>query len=255
MRALLLAALAALAGCQVILGIDDPKPAGADDDDDDVAIDASPIDGPPIDTPPPACDIFDPDACGAGMACDYIADTSTIDCRASAGAGALGACTTAPECGPVSTCQAGACRTYCNVDGDCTSAQNHCHDFQHPSGVKICDSMCDWTANDDGGCGAGYLCKLGQVGDGTGTDAAAICVPGTPGTVSAGGECTAHEDCVGGTACTSDGVDPVNRCYQFCKANAPNCTAPQVCEPLGNGGSEPLVIHGDTFGICFNPQS
>jgi hypothetical protein len=254
MRAVLLAVMLALAGCQVILGIDDPKPAGddvADDDiadDDGVPIDAPPIDAVPIDGPPAACNILDPTSCGAGMACDYEPSSSTIDCRTDGGGALLTSCGAPTDCGAVATCYGAVCRSYCASDGDCAAPQDHCHDVQHPSGFMVCDSRCDWVASGDGGCGPGLHCTFGTIGDGTGFELTTLCVPGAGGTVSAGGACTASEECVPGTLCLNDGTG--QRCMQLCDANG--CGGAMVCTPLSTDGQNALTTHGTTIGVCTN---
>jgi hypothetical protein len=257
MRAVLLVATLALAGCQVILGIDDPKPADDDIGDDDVPIDADPtaidgasIDAVPIDGPPAQCTLLDPNSCGAGMACDFNAGNSTIECRDESGAAPMSACSMPQECGALATCYHGVCRTYCSVDADCTAPQDHCHDLQHPSGQTMCDSRCDWTSTADGGCGDGFFCRFAAIGDGTGNEMSAECALGPGGTTPIGGTCASQDACVPGSACVNAGQG--FQCFQLCDTSTTTCPGSQLCAPLGT--SAPLTVHGAEVGVCANPS-
>jgi hypothetical protein len=253
MRAVLLAALLALAGCQVILGIDDPKPAGADDDiaDDDTPIDADPgaIDGPPIDAnlidgPPASCTLLDANSCGAGMACDFNPDTVMIECRTDGGDPPLSPCSAPTDCGPVATCHDGACRTYCDDDNDCPAPQDHCHALQHPSGQTLCDSRCDWTSSADGLCGDGFHCRLVQIG--TTFEMSSECIGGAGGSTPVGSTCSTNEECVNGSICLNNGT--VSQCYQLCDpAGVVVCSG---CTPVSNDGVNTYTVHGATVSVC-----
>jgi len=220
MRALALPALVLLSGCQLLLGIEDPVAGmvGADGD---------------------ACsDVFD-DSCPENQTCDWYSGAETGTCRRASSALALAPCASAVDCGLDQHCEAGACRTYCELETDCTGVEDDCH-VETPIG-KYCDTRCDVTATDDGGCGPGRECLLWNLD----TEFASMCTPaGYGGDVTPLGACVYLEECGPGYICYG-AVDNAH-CRRGCipGVEPSPCTDGTTCVALSND------LHGSPVGVC-----
>jgi hypothetical protein len=220
-----------------------PVDAGAVDDDG----------GEPIACAPGACDLRDPDACGAGESCVLARSgpgAAAAVC-APAGQGGDGApCTSQGDCAPGFDCNpssgSGVCRRYCcagDRGGECPSGQ-YCgvglQDHEGAAtGVHLCERCAACDLRDPDSCGAGLGCYLIAAGG----EACSACFQA--GNAALGQRCASSNDCRPGTACVALRSQE-NRCTAFCSrsATAPCADGATCRRPTG------LVLPFDV-GLCL----
>ena len=213
MRALLLLA-PLLAGCQLLLGIDDPTGD--------------------------RCSPFDVTTCELDETCDiFFTDTAAyLDCR-SEGATPVGQiCNSADDCAGGLICFGGVCHAFCEVPGvGCASPDGVCLiDFY---GYRICDSECN--VFDGTGCEAGLDCMV----DTTAPVFTAQCTRRDfhDAQVGVDADCSSGEFCGVGLACVPE--DFV--CAYLCTPGGDPCTDPdRICDSIDD-------LHGNAMGFCLPP--
>jgi hypothetical protein len=202
MRAIVLAAILAQAGCAQILGIDDPRGD--------------------------ACSPFEVSTCAITDTCDVSEETGVLECRPEGGLDAYQPCETAGDsCSGAKTCLAGLCRRFCDENHGCTQPGDAaCTWFVSPTS-RVCDADCNVL--DGGGCAAAQECILDY--DTTGGDLLALCVPqGYLGSLPQGELCEFLGHCAPGLVCdVITGGD--NRCHPLCTVGGADCAG--TCVSIG----------------------
>jgi hypothetical protein len=192
MRAALLALAAALGGCQLLLGIDDPVGD--------------------------QCSPFDVDSCDPTDTCDRDPDDGRLTCRMEGTVPAGELCFEPDDCAGPLSCVDGVCRTFCPVFGDdCPDpAEGECIKIWGSS--HVCDSACDPIANT--GCIPDAECILSTNDNGA---PIAVCVPhGYFGAKMSGETCDFLEQCVPGFTCQT------GTCRALCENGTTCATGPCV---------------------------
>jgi hypothetical protein len=168
--------------------------------------------------------------CGSGQTCQLTID-GTTSCRSVGSGGNQASCSSDSQCAFGHYCSpfSGRCHPQCCGTAGC-GADQVCIGVGTGTDAGLCfGSPCDPVTG--GGCAPDYTCYVG--GNPAG-GLLTICTP--PGTVAAGGACSALDECVPGHVCLGD----PGTCVELCRPSSPFCSF-GTCSALGDG---------DDLGVC-----
>lgn len=252
----------------------DADPNAPRPDADPSAPDADPSNPPPdanVSNPPPdamvapmECTLVAPQTgCPAGEACDLddtMLATGGTECRPVTAMGTeTSTCAGVTACAAGYTCLGGAgtsqCFKFCSTDSNCSpTAGGLCTiDIVYGAppmevpGATVCSKACDPL--NSSGCPSSFGCHVYQEPPGTAERFFTHCSPS-----GAGGQeatCTDDTSCQANYSCVQINMT-TNKCLKNCNVSTNTGCAGL---PAGNscvGFSEPAVVGGFEYGVCFD---
>lgn len=212
MRAALLGGLL-LAGCQSLVGIEDP------------------IGG--------ECTLLASGECGEGNMCDFDYDLDRTACRPIGMIDYGQPCGGQDDCAEGTSCAEGLCRTLCTESIGCTQA-DEAECLWSKGSAYVCDNSCDVFTL--GSCRPDFECEIEYNYNGL---LASACVPtGWFGDAEQGEDCFDLTGCVESLGCIDLDEDGTGVCMPLCEIGTNDCPAGASCDfELG-------TLHGTTVGVC-----